>query len=378
MQTFQVTDFSLGDILSIVHLSHDNPYTIPGVNHHSVDTSSEVYQNLKKSLESDVKLDFIDLHFGGVLYDICDRRGLEAAKPPLVSFTGDKTLHSKTFTIRRELSIEYVSKFQHLVKNDLIGKNLMDIIVEMQETTLLRLAIVEGMHRIHVFLNHLKNVSSLDESSAVYQKMKQLLQRKVHLVVYVPTRQQQALDAFISSCYQESLRISKNKASVAQHSYSDQIKNCYQHYLIQQPSSQNILNSNIFGDDNKINWTSMKVADDVFIRLLDSDNYEWVGADGVEKIIRINSSKGLSILGTLHTVNVVTKAAEPWQPKNVYFVDERNKRMCQLKYKDMCMYCVVIVFCFSDESREVFGSVLLSISQLLTAQRVCKFRIGTQ
>lgn len=382
-KTFEITDLSLMDMLSLVHLSHDDNgsqstelFTIHGVNHHYVDTSSKEYQGLKLKLESDDNLDFFDLHFGGVLYDVMNRTG-EGGSLPLTKMTGGGTLDEMTFSIRQSPPTEGLSTYLHSLRSGHLQDNLLQDIMAMQTKHDLRLALLEGIHRIYAIYQCLQTVSTQDGSSPLYQKLKELLMRKVRLVVYCPTQElTHHLKSFINNCYQESKNISTNRTFVTKHTYLDKIKNCYQQYLIRLKSNdKNILSSNFFGDaKNRINVDSLSIADDIFSWLLDQENYTWEKAnDGTdEKPIILNSFSGLGMVGNLQVVNAVTKSADPWRISNIYFEDKKNKRICMVQHGDMCLYSLLIVICFSDKSHDIVQKVLSHVPPILTEKRTCK------
>ena len=354
----EIHELNLFQLLSLVELPNlqdapikdpdffIDPITIPGVNHHFVNPKSPVVTGLMNSLESDEQMFFVDLNFSGVLYEI----GGPSNGPKLVSFTGAKDIVS-SYNIPYDNPGEKISSITgclHISSNNIISD-----IVSIQKKHKLRLSPNEGLHRLFVYINHAFKVSSGDQQDKK-EKLLELLNRKVKLVLLFP-KPNQPIPNFFDILFQSSLHISSIRKVLAPHTFWDSFKNCF-HIFRNHPKF--IVTDTLFITEKGPDLTqALKLVDILFMsymKYIDRSRWEKQDESNMNKRVSINEHLGLLQVGKRQFINSVTKSKQPRSSK-IYFMDKQNRLLTELSHQEICLYCLLIVLCYSNTSCDVIG-----------------------
>lgn len=348
-----------------------DPFTIPGVNHHSVNPKSTVIEALNASFDSSSDdMMFLDLNFSGVLYEILEPS--KDSKRHLISFTGFTPSQHSYSIITEDPGKMIPSIINNMCRS---SDGLLDNIVSFQLNHKFRFAPNEGLHRLFACINFIRKVLQ-DDNQEKKDKLEELMKRIVKVVLIFP-KAQQPIDTFINCCHKSSLYVESLRKVIAPHTFLDNIKNCFQNFKM---DPQFITVSGFFSKNVPELMKGLKIVDVLFakhLRRMDNSRWEILPLGQRQRtrrnVMYINDHLGLIQVGKRHFINAITKSKQPKSPK-IHFRDIEKEEQTELSYQDIALYCILIVLCFSKESFEFLGKCLQSSHErfLSSFHRICK------
>jgi len=189
-----------------------------------VDILSPVVTSLTHTLENEDDILFFDPFFTGVLYNI--EESSNDSSPKLISFTG-MTPTTVSYSI---VGHDYEDNFSNVFLNvmgdmespDIVSKISPGTVVEdlksKQKKYKLRIAPSEGLHRIFSIINFLFKAKKSGERH--FEQIKNLLRRKVKLVLLLP-KPGQPVDEFLGASCKSSLRMLDIRKVISPHTFLD-------------------------------------------------------------------------------------------------------------------------------------------------------------